>query len=390
MYVLNTHPIQYYAPIWRQLSRRADLNVEVLYGADFSVRGYRDREFGKTFRWDVDLLAGYRSRFLPGAGRVRAFSFFRPSPRPVFRFLMTAPKGVVVGTAYHALFWYGAYLAALLRGHRIVLRHDATDAQTYGRGIKARLRDAWLRALYRRVAAFAVVGRVARRHLRRLGVPENKMVASPFCVDSGWVRSQISAWRPRRNEIRKSLGVARGQRVLLFCGKLIPQKEPLLLVRALELLPARQRSRIHLLVAGDGSLRQEMAAAARRVVGPRCHFLSFLNQRELGRAYACADLLVLPSRSETWGLVVNEALQWGIPAVVTDRVGCAEDLVKPGKTGEIFPAGSPEALARAISRLFAGWRKQSPTRACQKAAATHALPVAVAGLARAIQKAASG
>lgn len=387
--MLNTHPIQYYAPIWRKLSERKELAVEVIYGSDFSVRGYHDREFGKNFRWDIDLLAGYRSRFLPGAGKVREFTFFQPSPRPVFRFLMTVPRGVVVGTAYHALFWYGAYLAAVLRGHRLVLRHDATDQLTRAGGLKGWLRARWLRALYRRVDVFAVVGKVARRHLLRLGVPRGKMVDSPFCVDTDWVQSQIKRWRPRLSGIRKKLGVANGDLVLLFSGKLIPQKGPLLLIRALGLLPVQIRERLHLVVAGDGPLHTEMTIAGRRLLGRRFHFLSFLNQREIGRAYACADLLVLPSRAETWGLVVNEALQWGVPVVVSNRVGCAEDLVHPGKTGQIFSAGSAGELAHAIGRQISDLRaKEGISRSCRIAASACSLSRASNGLARAIQKAA--
>lgn len=363
--------------------------MEVIYGSDFSVRGYHDREFGKKFRWDIDLLAGYRRRFLPGAAKVREFTFFQPSPLPVFRFLMAAPRGVVVGTAYHALFWYGAYLAAILRGHRIVLRHDATDPRKPAQGIKGWLRDRWLRALYQKVHFFAVVGTAARRHLLRLGVPRSKMVDSPFCVNTGWVQRQIKKWKPHRAGIRKQLGVTAGDRVLLFSGKVIPQKEPLLLIQALGLLPARIRDRLHLVVAGDGPLRTEMITAGRRLLGRRFHFLSFLNQREIGRAYAIADLLVLPSRAETWGLVVNEALQWGIPVVVSDRVGCAEDLVHPGKTGQVFLAGSAGELARAIGRQISDLRApKGISRSCRAAASACSLSRAVDGLARAIQKAA--
>jgi len=102
-------------------------------------------------------------------------------------------------------------------------------------------------------------------------------------------------------------------------------------------------------MAGDGRLRPlcEGYAAARKLP---VTFTGFLNQTQIAGAYACADVLVLPSAyAETWGLVVNEAMACGLPAIVSDRVGCGPDLVRPDETGMIFPAGDLNALADAMS-----------------------------------------
>src|SRR2546430_3298455 len=81
-------------------------------------------------------------------------------------------------------------------------------------------------------------------------------------------------------------------------------------------------------------------------------FLGFRNQSELPSFYDLCDVFVLPSTSEPWGLVVNEAMAAGRPVVVSDQVGCARDLVQNGLNGFIFPVGDVEALAHALTRVL--------------------------------------
>jgi len=382
--IFNTHPIQYYAPIWRKLAGFADFELTVYYGSDFSVRGYRDREFETEVLWDVPLLEGYESRFLDGFDQIDGAGFFRPSPWPAVRVLRSERPDVVVMTAYHAAFWYGIALGAAAFGSRVVMRHDATDEAFGSRGIKAAVRGVILRTLYRSVSRFAVVGNRARRHLRKYGVGDARMTWSPFCVDSDWVETRKDFWMGQRSELRKSLGIPDHEFALLFCGKLIGQKDPLLIFDAIRRLP--NASALHLVVAGSGPLRTEFEDAGKALLGDRFHPLGFLNQGELGRAYALADALVLPSRSETWGLVVNEAMQFGLPAIVADGVGSHEDLVSDTQTGRVFPAGDAAGLAEAIKSLLREFPEARPRYqvACRACAARYSLDAAVVGLREAI------
>ena len=140
--------------------------------------------------------------------------------------------------------------------------------------------------------------------------------------------------------------------VVLYCAKLIPKKDPLLLLDAFERV--RREHDCRLLLVGDGELRQEAVdrVASRGI--PDVRFAGFLNQTEIASAYAAADVFVLPSSyGETWGLVVNEAMNFSLPLVVSDKVGSAEDLVRDGWNGFIFPSGRPDDLARALGRLVA-------------------------------------
>jgi glycosyltransferase involved in cell wall biosynthesis len=125
-------------------------------------------------------------------------------------------------------------------------------------------------------------------------------------------------------------------------------------------------------------MRKELEAPQPEV---RTCFVGFRNQSELSRYYLAADLLCLPSRhSETWGLVVNEALHHGLPAVVSDRVGCRHDLITPGSTGEVFPCGDVSGLADALSRCLAYAGTPGSAEACRERSSAYSIEAAAAGI----------
>ena len=383
--ICATHPIQYQAPLWRHLAQRAGVQVKVFYGSDMSVRGYSDQGFGVTIKWDTPLLEGYDHEFVSTDPRIQQIGFRSPGCRGLFVRLAKFSPDVVLLTAYSGLFHLGAMFAAHRLGAKIVMRHEASDVAVARSGSKGLLRDFLLRRLYARVDRFAAIGHEARQHLRRLGVTEGRIGASPYCVDSDYLERQWESWSPQRERLRTELGVPRDGLVLIFSGKLTAKKNPLLITAALATLPAALLGRVHLLVAGDGDLKPAFKRAGRSVLGDRLHLLGFLNQSEMGRAYAAADVLVLPSvkgAGETWGLVVNEAMQFRLPVIVSDGVGCHSDLVAEGKNGFVFRSGDVAGLAAAIrtfSELSSDDRGAFNTGALARAAA-FSLDAAAIGL----------
>jgi glycosyltransferase involved in cell wall biosynthesis len=135
-----------------------------------------------------------------------------------------------------------------------------------------------------------------------------------------------------------------GRPMIMFCGKLQPRKRPLDLAEAVEALPAP----VSTLFAGDGPLAGRLRA---RLAAGRGAVTGFVNQSELPALYRAADILVLPSADEPWGLVVNEAMAAGALPVVSDRVGAGPDLV--AGLGEVYPCGDVAALAAALARALA-------------------------------------
>jgi glycosyltransferase involved in cell wall biosynthesis len=167
-------------------------------------------------------------------------------------------------------------------------------------------------------------------------------------VDNAFFRHHAETLAPQRNQLRARWGFHDDRPVVLFAGKFVATKQPLLLLEAYRRV--RQRHHCALLMAGDGPLRGAVEAEIRKNSIPDVRISGFLNQTEIPMAYAAADLLVLPSCAEPWGLVVNEAMNFSLPIVVSDRVGCGPDLVRTGVNGEVFEHSSADALEAVLER----------------------------------------
>lgn len=387
--VVNTHPIQYLAPIWRKLAKQRGLEVEVLYGCDVSVQGYRDGEFGVDIRWDTNLLDGYSSRILE-SGKNKGIGFFYPAFWGVFLALWKSDTKLVLLTAYHSLFGYASLLACFFSGKKVIMRHEASDV-ALGRGrIRGVVRKLLLKLIYKKVEFFCVIGDNAKRHLLSHGVSDEKMVFSPYCVASDQVAAECFKWEKEREHIRFELGAKDDDILLLFSGKLIDKKNPLLIFDALEAVGAKILERLHVVIAGDGCLREEVKKRGKKLLKERFHFFGFLNQKQIGKTYAVSDFLILPSRlgsGETWGLVVNEAMQYGLPVVVSNGVGCYQDLVDDS-TGRVFTSDSVDRLATAICSLVEELpRKRGEyERSCKERIAKYSIDAACGGIVDAIRK----
>jgi glycosyltransferase involved in cell wall biosynthesis len=194
--------------------------------------------------------------------------------------------------------------------------------------------------------------------LTHYGVPDEKQFFSPHCVDNAWFA--VEAGKLERAEVRNRLGIGPDESVFLFCGKLIEVKRPLdVLFAAAKACDAGLRCQV--IYAGDGPLRGAVERVAKRTAVATT-LLGFMNQTQLPAIYLAADALVLPSASETWGLVVNEGMAIGLPAIVSSAVGCVPDLIDAGKTGWVYPVGRIDRLAAAMQQS-AGLRCSPDTRA---------------------------
>lgn len=348
---LVSHPIQYFAPLYRELALRPEMDLTVFFYSDATAGAFVDVGFGRSVTWDTPLLDGYRYRFLPSAGRTDISGRFLKRPNwDIVREIARGRYDVLWVHGYAHLTTWLAVAAARARGMRVLIRDEQTLLHT--RPLHTRLLK-WiaLRALYSQTSAL-YIGEQNQRYFRHYGMSDERMFAACYCVDNGYFHAKAAQLAPLREEIRARLGIAGDAPMVLFVGKLIAKKQPLMLIEAFA--RARCTQRCSLLIAGDGPLRGAAEQLVARLEVPDVRFAGFLNQGELPETYAAADLFVLPSKQhETWGLVVNEALNFGLPVVVSDKVGCAADLVREGRNGFVVPHDSVERLAAAIEAIVA-------------------------------------
>jgi len=380
--VFATHPIQYQVPIWRGLAALPDTDVTVYYFSDRSVRGGRDPQFGRDVAWDVDLLGGYRSIFL-----TRDAELSKPNRARLRRSHLKELEGLdwVFINGYNHAFERQIVRFKPQNHYRVFIRGEFSDepkGEPESLGLRARelLRRVYLHWFYSHVDAFGVIGVAARRHLERLGVEPWRTFSSPYCIDTVSLEAQIQ--RNDRSAVRERLGVEPSSVVVLFSGKLIPWKAPLLLGEAVMSLP----DDAVLLYVGDGPLRPEIERRLRPRLQQRLIMPGFVNQSALGSFYAAADIFVLPSARDKWGLVVNEAQQFALPVIVSDRVGCRHDLVVDGETGFVFAFDDVKALSSRLRQLLVNreLRETMGTAGRRRVLASYTTEAAVRGIASAM------
>ena len=359
--ILVTHPIQYFTPWFRELEARKEVDFEVLYCFQPDAK-QQGTGYGKAFEWDRPLLEGYRHRFLENASKTPGFHFNGCDTPQV--------KNLISSEAYDAWIICGWNTRSYWQAIRACHRHGVPmairgDSHLLGRRpislriLKRFLHGRWIP----RFSAYLTVGKLNEDYYRHYGADENRFFPVRHFVDNEWFAAQSEAARTNREKLRRHWDIPSNAVVFVFCGKLVETKRPKDILLALEQL---DREDTHALFVGDGPYRQECEefAASRNLP---VTFAGFLNQGELPEAYAASDVLLLPSR-ETWGLVVNEAMASGLPAIVSDQTGCAPDLVLPEKTGRVIPHGEINVLASAMNTY-----RQKPSLAKEQGEAAREL-----------------
>jgi glycosyltransferase involved in cell wall biosynthesis len=378
--VVMTHPVQYLAPLYALLHQaHSDLDLTVVY-AVLPTGNQQGVGYDQSFAWDVPLLEGYCSRVVrPGrAGDdIHSSAFAGLDVPEIVSAVRDTRPDVVLLPGWHSSTLVRALVACRAARVPVVYRGD-TNLQQGPRGVRRPLWEWRSRAVLSLFSGFLSVGTLARHYLEELAPEGAPIVDSPHCVDNALFAegARLRQIPEDRLRLRQRLGASPEHRIALFVGQLESRKAVDELVRASALLGGRW----HVWIAGGGVEELSLRALARHS-GASVEFRGFVHQRGLGQLYAAADALVLPSRSETWGMVVNEALASGLPCVVSDRVGCAPDLVDD-TTGATFPSGDTAALSRALQRvdqrLEDGWR---PAEACEARARRFSLSAAAAGIA---------
>jgi glycosyltransferase involved in cell wall biosynthesis len=379
--VLATHPIQYHAPLYRALAQELDL--QVYFAHRQSAEGQAAAGFGVAFEWDVPLLDGYMYRFLKNVAKEPSTQGFRGCDTPEIGRIIAEERfdAFLVNGWYNKSFWQ-AMTACWRTGTPLLVRGDSQLATP--RNLPFRMaKEAFYRAFIPRFGGYLVVGKRAREYYLHYGARPERMFFVPHFVDNA--RFRKLAAQVDQQALREELRLKSDTRILLFVGKFMPKKRPGDLIRAARLLQDRGQT-LQVVLVGSGALEADLRALVKAQEVP-VHFAGFKNQSELPYYYAGADLLVLPSDGgETWGLVVNEAMACGLPAVVSDTVGCYPDLIDPGETGEVFPMGDVEALADAMERALHLVGSRQTEHSLANKMSTYSLATAVQGLLQAVQE----
>ena len=351
MLFILSHPIQYISPLLKHLASKTE--IEVCYYSDISVKGGLDKGFGKEIKWDVPLLEGYRFVFVKNWRKnqsmdTRFLNAFNPGIIGELR--KSKSKIVVINSWAYATDWLVLIFAPLF-GKKIWLRTEnpinkELNKSTFIRFFKKILLK---HILFRFVIdKFLFIGTRNKKFYEYYGVTdESRFVFTPYCVDNNSMNTKYLELKQEKDKIRKKLGIPSDKKIILFTGKYIIQKQPLDLLKAFQLLP---NDEFALIMVGEGELRSPMQQFIETHKLSGVMLTGFVNQSEIWEYYIAADVFVMCSNSETWGLSVNEAMNFHLPVVVSEASGCSADLVKSGKNGFVFKEGNIEELAATIKK----------------------------------------
>jgi glycosyltransferase involved in cell wall biosynthesis len=368
--VVDTNPVQYRVPLWRQIQRDGRIAIKVFYASRLGLEAAKVPGFGESWVWDIPLLDGYEHEFLNSAGLPLL-------PKPGSDRYPLGLKRRLERGRFDAVLVFGYVsapaLAGMVAGWRtrtpLILRgesheHGATLS------VRKRFKRLLLPPLLRHLDAFLAIGAWNREYWLGLGVPEDKIWVAPYSVDNDCFRQRLVEDPNRSQELRASWGAGPKDVVFLYCAKLSGVKAPEVLVEAFARLLDLPGAR--LVMVGIGPMEAELKVRAGALGLSRIRWEGFVNQRDLPFYYRAADVFVLPSRFEPWGLVVNEALACGTPCIVSDVVGCGPDLVDARGTGLVFKRDDVDSLESALRQAMnpvarERWRAHIPdamARAC--------------------------
>jgi glycosyltransferase involved in cell wall biosynthesis len=345
--LVESHVIQYHDPFFRLLAAAPDVDLTVLFCSRDGAEMYHDTDMQTTLRWDLDLLQGYRHRFLrnfgSGEGALRLIN-----PGIVPELLFGRYDAAILFLGWGTITSLLAVAACRASGTPLMLFGDSAHPPPEDTTLR-QIRAGAMRALIGMSDAILPCGNLNAEYYKHYGADPSRFFLVPWAIDNARF-SAASRFEPgERDALRARMGIRPDQTAFVFSAKFIERKQPMILLRALDAM--RNRDRAAAIFLGHGKLREEMERFVREH-GLNVHFAGFVNQSQMPQLYAAGDAFVLASTFEPRGTVVNEAMASGLPLIVTDVFGAIGDIVREGENALVFRPGDVGALAAHLDRLI--------------------------------------
>ena len=336
--IITTHPIQYYAPLFRLLNQRKIIDIKVFYTFN-TVDNQFDEGFGKEFSWDIPLLEGYDYTFVSNKCNGRKGFWNIKNPNLINEIKDWGADAILVfGWNYYShlklMMYFKNRIPVLFRGDSTIL----DDLR--GINLKKYLRRFFLKWVYQYIDIGLYVGECSKEYFLKHGLKIKQLYFAPHAIDNERFKNLNKEQQKWVIKKKTELSINEEDITFLFCGKFQIKKNPLLLINAFKKL---ENEKMHLILVGNGELETKIKHAING--NSNIHVLPFQNQSVMPAVYRLGDVFCLPSQGpgETWGLAVNEAMACGIPCIVSNKVGCSVDLINR-ETGWVFESNNVDVL----------------------------------------------
>lgn len=341
--IVTTHPIQYQIPLFKKFNKSKFINLFVFFGSRHGkVSIKKDLEFNEKFNWDIDASKGYNHFFPKKEGDID--SFFLGFSKLKEKFLANKINKVVI-FGWNKLIYFQAIIAAISLNIPIYLRAE-NNLEKKNFFFKKFIKKFFFNFFFKLFDKIFYIGKLNKDFYKYYGVEKKKLIFTPYFVDINFFKSNIDFNQLKK--IKSKFNIKKNNKVFLFVGKLIERKNPFLIIDYFKTMPKEAVC----FIVGNGPLKEKLKNIIREKKIKNIFFLGFLNQRKLSTFYKFCDYLFLPSKYETWGLVVNEAFALGKPCIVTNKCGCRKDLIKDFQTGVTINHFYDKSSLKKISKLI--------------------------------------
>ena len=343
--ILTTHPIQYNAPLFQLLAKRKKISIKVFYTWGQSKEEVFDARFGMKRSWDIPLLDGYEYEFVPNSSKHPDSNRFWGIINPGLLKKIQAFEPDAVLVFRWSVFSHFKIMQQVTGSTKLFFRGDS-HVQGKQKGFKSFFKKQVLKFVFRKVDKAFYVGTYNKQYYLKAGLSEEQLTTAPHAVDNNRFMDGADEYEKKAVEERMQLGIPEDAIVFLYAGKFYGIKQLDLLIETFQLV---KNKNTRLILVGNGEEENALKQLAKK--DPRILFIDFKNQTEMPWVYRMGDVFVLTSKTETWGLSINEAMACGRAAIVSDGCGCAPELIIEGETGFIFKTGDRDDLLKQLQQF---------------------------------------
>ncbi len=340
--IVASHPIQYWAPVYRSLMRQPSLQIKVFYVAENGAEEYFDREFNCLVKWDRPLTEGYPSEFLRPGFTLDDFGFFSVDANNVKQALTNfQPDFLLINGYGHRVNWRSVF--ARVANMKVMYISDS-NSKDIRAPWKKTIKKILLSRFFKRVDYFLTTSPSNTEYLIEHNADARKFVAAPLPTDIEWLKKQQQKITNEQIvKLRKKLNISDDHKIVLYAGKLVAHKRPEDVIR---LIYELKNEKVSAILVGSG----EQQASLRELTAElgllsRVVFAGFVNQSGLPNYFCLADVLVFPSSKEPYGLITSEVLPFGLPILAADNIGAVGASIREGVNALLYPCGNIDRLS---------------------------------------------
>lgn len=352
--IVTSHPIQYNAPLFLYLAKQSYYSVKVFYTLGINSNSLVDNGFGVKEFWNIDLLSGYDYEFIENISSRPSSVTFNGIKNPflINKIKEYKPDGIIVygwkhQSHFSVLNYFHGKVPVIFRGDSTTLDDNS------GFSFRSYCRFIFLQWVYKKVDYVLSPGIASDKYFIKSGLKKSQIIRAEHAVDNERFMNMTNLEEKDLYNLSSSLTIKSDEIVFLFAGKFIDEKNPLLLIDAFARL-IEINDNVRLLFAGNGLLENKIKERISKLpsnIASAITILPFQDQQQMKLLYRVANVFVLPSKSETWGLSVNEALACGTPVIISDKCGSSKDLVRHEENGLVFQSGNRQDLIQKMEMM---------------------------------------